>query len=120
VPVVTYLEPASGGVAVEPARQYVGGRSSGSAQVTLSAPPETGYYRRYVAEHRYLAVLPTSLLDGLYRLHPWLPIVAIDAVLAGGIALLGLGVLRGRRVRLRRRQSRHDRSLLGRIRRRFR
>lgn len=117
VPVVAYVEPASEGVAVAPQRVRVDGRSERTVGVTLSAPDRTGYYRRYVAEHRYLAVLPAPVLDALYRGHPWLPILAIDALLAGGMAVLGWALLGGRRVRLRQRETRHRRSLLARIRR---
>jgi signal peptidase len=111
VPVVAYVRPASEGISVAPERVYVDGRGEAAVDVTLSAPEETGYYRRFVAEHRYLAVLPTSVVDSLYTVHPWLPILVIDAVLAGGMAALGLVVLGGRRVRMRERESRHDRSL---------
>ncbi|MDZ7745799.1 MAG: signal peptidase I [Halobacteriales archaeon] len=115
VPVVAYVQPASEGVSVTPERVFVDGRDEATVDVTLSAPAETGYYRRFVTEHRYLAVLPTSVIDSLHAVHPWLPILAIDTVLAGGIAVLGLVVLGGRRVRVRRRESRHDRSLWGRV-----
>ena len=69
--------------------------------MTLHAPPETGYYRRYLVEHRYLAVLPQSVIDALYALHPWAPIVAINALLAVpfyvvGIKLVGRGRIRER------------------------
>ena len=110
VPVVTYLEPGSGGVSVTPDRVRVPGRSEATVEMTLSAPAETGYYRRFVTEYRYLALLPGPMIDALYRLHPWLPILVIDAVLAGGVALMGMFVLGGRRVRVRNRDSRHSRS----------
>ncbi|MGB9964497.1 signal peptidase I [Halobacterium hubeiense] len=114
VPVVAYVQPASEGVAVAPERVRVPGRGEAAVDLTLSAPEETGYYRRFVTEHRYLAVLPVSVIDSLHGVHPWLPIAVIDALLAGGMAVLGLGVLGGRRVRVRDRESRHDRSLVGR------
>jgi signal peptidase len=117
VPVVAYVEPGSDGVAIEPERVRVGGRSEVTVEMTLSAPPETGYYRRFVTEHRYLAVLPMPVIDTLYDVHPWLPIVAINAGLAGVVALLGLVLLGGRRVRVRNRSSRHNRSIWGRLRR---
>jgi signal peptidase len=110
VPVVAYLEPGSEGVAVSPNRVRVAGRSEATVEMTLSAPSETGYYRRFVTEYRYLALLPGSMIDALYRLHPWLPILVIDAALAGCVALMGLAVLGGRRVRVRDRESRHGRS----------
>jgi len=114
LPVVAYVQPASDGVAVSPERVRVPGRGQAAVDLTLSAPEETGYYRRFLSEHRYLAVLPTPVIDSLYAVHPWLPIVVIDALLAGGVALLGMGLLGGRRVRVRGRESRHSRSLLGR------
>jgi len=120
VPVVAYLEPASEGVAVQPDRLRVGARGTAAADLTLSAPEDTGYYRRYVTEHRYLAVLPVAVLDALHGVHPWLPVVAVDGLLASAVAVLGLGLLRGRRVRVRRRESRHGRSLWARLRRRLR
>ncbi|MGB9986587.1 S26 family signal peptidase [Salarchaeum japonicum] len=115
IPVVAYVEPASNGVSISQERLYVDGRSTARTNVTLSAPPDTGYYRRFVTEHRYLAVLPGSVIDGLHDVHPWLPIVVIDALLGGGLYLIGYVLLRGRRVRLRTRESRHDRSLFDRM-----
>jgi signal peptidase len=99
VPVVTYLEPGSEGVAVEPGSVTVGPRSVANATATLSAPPETGLYRRFVTEHRYLALLPRAHIDALYRVHPWLPIVAVDALVGvpfyvASVALLGRGRVR--------------------------
>ena len=101
VPVVAYLEPASDGVDATPEQVRVPPRSVANATLTLQAPPETGAYRRYVVEHRYLAVLPTSTIDALYRVHPWAPIVVIDALLGvpfyvGSVALLGRGRVRRR------------------------
>lgn len=101
VPVVVYLTPESEGVAADPDRLRVPGRSSVNATLTLSAPPETGFYRRYVGEHRYLAVLPTPVIDACFRIHPWLPILVIDAVIGVpfylfGISLVGTGRLRPR------------------------
>ncbi|WP_435116048.1 signal peptidase I [Halolamina sp. C58] len=110
VPVVAYLEPGSEGIAVSPDRVRVAGRGEATVEMTLSAPDRTGYYRRFVTEHRYLAVLPGPVIDALYDAHPWLPIVVIDAGLAGFVALLGLALLGGRRVRVRDRSSRHSRS----------
>jgi len=115
IPLYAYVEPASEGVRVSPERVRVGGRDSATVDVTLTAPDETGYYRRFVTEHRYLAVLPHSVIETLYGTHPWLPILAIDAVLAGGVALLGVVLLGERRVRVRSRESRHSRSLWHRL-----
>jgi signal peptidase len=102
LPTVSYVEPASEGVAVEPGRVAVGPRSVVNVSVTLRAPPETGYYRRFVVEHRYLAILPTSVVDTLYRLHPWLPVIATDLLLGVpfylfGVSLVGAGNVKARR-----------------------
>ncbi len=107
VPTHVYLEAASDGVSIEPSQLYVGGRVTETTTLTLRAPSETGYYRRFVAEHRYLAVLPEPLISTLYDLHPWAPIVVIDGLLAGLIYGIGKTVLRGRRVRLRGRSRSH-------------
>jgi signal peptidase len=116
VPVYAYVEPGSEGVAVEPRRVAVGSRGSATTTLTLSAPPETGYYRRYVVERRYLALLPASVVDALYRVHPWLPIVAIDALLGGAMYLLGTALVGSGRVRSR---SRGGRSAIRRAMNRF-
>jgi signal peptidase len=101
VPVRVYLEPASEGVSVDPGRVRVSSGETVRADVRLSAPPETGYYRRYLVEHRYLAVLPASVTDALYEFHPWAPLLVVDAVVGGTFLLLGTLPLGGRRMRSR-------------------
>jgi signal peptidase len=101
VPVYAYLEPGSEGVTVAPRRVRVAGGETVETTVTLRAPPETGYYRRYVVEHRYLAVLPASTIDALYRVHPWAPILAVDALLGAPFYLAGARLLGSGRVRSR-------------------
>ncbi len=118
LPVVTYLEPASDGVDVDPQELYVEGKSVVNATVTLHAPPETGYYRRFVVEHRYLAVLPQPVIRGLYQIHPWAPIVSIDALIAVPFYLVGVALVGGGRIRDRSRDS--ERSISSRIRRSLR
>ncbi|MFC7069033.1 signal peptidase I [Halobaculum lipolyticum] len=116
VPVHAYVRPASEGVSVSPSHVFVPGRGEARVSLTLSAPDETGYYRRYAVEHRYLAVLPEPLLRDLSLVHPWLPILAIDALLGGTLYGLGLLLVDGERVRRRRtRDSRHERSTLARL-----
>ena len=105
VPTISYLEPATEGVSVAPRAIRVGPRSATNATVTLSAPPETGYYRRFVTEHRYLAVLPRPAIDWLHGVHPWLPLVVIDGLLWGGFYLLGTTLAGTGRVRNRRREG---------------
>lgn len=101
MPVVVFLEPGGEGIDVEPRELHVPGNQVANATVTLHAPPETGFYRRYLVEHRYLAVLPRDTIRALYLVHPWLPVVVIDALLGAGfattgVALVGLGRVRTR------------------------
>jgi len=105
VPVVTYLEPGSEGVDVQPRELRVEPHSIENTTLTLSAPPETGAYRRYVVEHRYLALLPPSTIRTLYGIHPWLPVVAIDALVVVPFYLLGVRLLGTGRLRSRSRDS---------------
>jgi signal peptidase len=106
VPVYVYVTPASPGVEVSPQRLAVGNRGEASTTVTLTAPPETGYYRLFVVEHRYLAVLPPGVIDELYGVHPWAPLVAINGLLGGAITGTGVVLLRGEPARIRSRESR--------------
>jgi len=106
VPVYVYVTPSSPGVEVSDERLVVGSRGEASTTVTLSAPGETGYYRMFVAEHRYLAILPVSVVDELYAIHPWVPLVVIDGLLGGGLLGVGLLLLGGEPARIRSRESR--------------
>ena len=115
VPVYAYVTPASPGVDVDPQRLSVGSRGEASTTVTLSAPDETGYYRLFVVEHRYLAVLPPGIVDELYGVHPWAPLVAINGLLGGGIVGIGLLLLRGEPARIRSRGSRERPPLYKRL-----
>ena len=115
VPVHVYFD-SSDGVAVDSEYVYVGSRGEATVDLTLTAPPETGYYRFFLTEHRYLAVLPAPVVDALYRVHPWLPIVVIDALLGGTMYLVGMTVVGTGRVRSR---SRDGPSALRRLANRF-
>jgi signal peptidase len=101
LPVVTFFESGSDSVAVEPSEVHVDPRSSVNATLTLSAPPESGYYRLFVVQHRYLGILPASTIRTLYRVHHWLPVVVIDALLGIGFYLLGMALVGTGRVRSR-------------------
>jgi len=115
LPVVTYFEPASDGINVHPRRKQTAPRSSTSVMLTLSAPPENGLYRRFLVEHRYFAILPSGVIHELYTLHPWAPIVAIDALIGVPFYLVGVALAGGGRLRDRSRDR--DHSLTARLRR---
>jgi signal peptidase len=118
IPVVVYLNPVSEGVDVQPRRAKIGGGDRINATVTLQAPPEIGYYRRYITEHRYLAILPAPLIDALYRIHPWAPIVVTDALI--GIPFYFVGVRALGTGRIGKRSRSRDPPALVRVRRAFR
>lgn len=93
LPVVVILEPASEGLEVNPDTLYVAPTSVSETIVELHAPAETGYYRRYLVEHRYLAILPRELIVSLYQIHAWLPILVIDVLVGVGFVGIGLALL---------------------------
>lgn len=95
LPVVSFLEPSSPGVELDRQRFYLGANETGNATLTLHAPPETGLYHRSVTEHRYIVVLPPSVIDGLYEVHPWLPYLAVDTVVGTLLVALGLALSGG-------------------------
>lgn len=91
VPVVTYLD-AGDGVALDRESVGVDGREAVDIRAELAAPEMSGQYERSVTEWRYLYVLPRPVLDDLYGIHPWLPLLAILGPLGTGAWLLGRGV----------------------------
>jgi signal peptidase len=90
LPTRYYLVPASDGVRIpgESAAGVVPPGETASVAVRLSAPPDIGYYRRYVAEHRYPLALPRPVVDALYALNPLAPVVVLDTILAAPFALV--------------------------------
>jgi signal peptidase len=104
IPMAVFLEPGSDGISVTESELVVPARGEAGTNITLSAPPETGYYRRYLVTHRYLHVLPFPVLRALYGVHPWLPVVAIDALLGGAFYLVGRVLVGSGRIRTRDRE----------------
>jgi len=101
VPVYVFFEEGSENVDIEPERFRVGGTDQENGTLTLTAPPETGAYRYFLTEYRYLALLPQSHVESLYAIHPWVPIVVIDALIGApfyvvGVTLVGTGRVRRR------------------------
>ncbi|MFW6153505.1 MAG: signal peptidase I [Halobacteriota archaeon] len=110
IPVHAYIEPASDGVAVDPEYAYVPARSENEVTVTFTMPDETGLMRMFVVEHRYLAVLPKGVIDILYAAHPWFPLIAINAILGGGVYVVGRLLVGDPSTRIRTRDRRRHRS----------
>lgn len=105
LPVVVYLEPGSSNTELKEDELYIESGEVKTTTAELQAPKETGYYRYYVIQHRYFALLPQSTIRALYDLHPWLPIAAIDALIGIPFYLLGMALVDTGRVRARSRDS---------------
>ena len=103
VPTVVFLEATGERIDTQPRQFTIDGRSTATTEVTISAPEETGRYRAFVQQYRYLQVLPTPVIEELYRVHPWAPIAVIDAMVAVPFYLFGLWVLGSGRLRERER-----------------
>jgi signal peptidase len=108
-PVSVFMDPGGPGAEPVESRYVLEPGERVEATVQVSAPEETGYYVRTVREHRYLGVLPLPVVAWLHGVHPWLPILVIDAVLAGAAGLLTLAVLGRTQIRMRRRSRRTER-----------
>jgi signal peptidase len=102
VPVSVFTETSDGAV-LRPQTYRLGAGERAEGTLSLSAPPETGYYRRFVTEHWYPGILPHGTLRGLYRVHPWLPVLVIDLLVGAGFggAAMGLVGLGRQRIRSR-------------------
>lgn len=108
LPTVSHFEAGSEGISTDPDRVALARNETRNATVTFEAPAEPGYYVRSMTEHRYLAIIPPSVIDTLYDAHPWAPYVAINAVIVTPLVLLWL--LAGPRTALRPRDRSRDRA----------
>jgi signal peptidase len=77
-----------------------------NVSASLAVPDSIGHHRFYVVEHWYIPVLPESVTRALYSQHPWLPVLVIDALVAGPYYLVGRWFLPNRSPRRRRTQNR--------------
>ncbi|TYL40324.1 signal peptidase I [Natronococcus pandeyae] len=109
LPVVTIVEPASDGVAVDE-RETLHHGESANVTVSYTAPPETGYYLRSFTEHSYFAVLPAPIIAALHAIHPWLAMTAVATALAGLLVVPFALLVGAREIRTR---SRHRSDATG-------
>ena len=117
VPSVSFLKPVNSGITVERHEVRLQPGEQSEVTVTLQAPEETGFYRYYLTEYRYMNVLPADILFKLYQIHPWIPILIIDGCLGIPFYLLGSVLLDNSRIRTRSRER--PRSLIYRVMERF-
>jgi signal peptidase len=101
LPVYAFYSPASENVETDPGPIRMDRGAQYNVTITLQAPPETGFYPQYIQEYRYFAVLPEAVIVGLYRLHPWLPILAVSLTMGGAVLLLGFAIAGTEPVRIR-------------------
>ncbi|ADD07285.1 peptidase S26 domain protein (plasmid) [Natrialba magadii ATCC 43099] len=118
LPIVVTREPGHETVNANPEWQTISPRSSDAATVTAVAPAETGEYTRHVEEHRYLLVLPPTLLVWLHSLHPLVAIAAVNGVIVGITVALMIALFGTTDLRLR--NPGGSLPLLTRLRRKFR
>jgi signal peptidase len=114
--VVAFLEPTGPRIALDRREVVVGPGGTATVTVTLTAPRENGYYRQGVVEHRYLAVLPVGVLGALYAVHPWLGVLAIDALVLAPFLVVAAILARRAPVPGRDRRRGRDWPFVGRIR----
>jgi signal peptidase len=104
LPAMVYLEPAGPGVTTPEGYTYVPRQTTINSTVRLQAPNETGTYLRFVREHRYLVVLPPSLINAAHAVHPLVAIALINVTVAAVVILVSLGAVGTGRLRLRSRR----------------
>lgn len=101
LPTYVVLDPQTPGIDVRPRELLLAPGERRTVTVTLTAPRTIGHHREVLVDHRYLAVLPVPLLERLSAVHPWVPVVVIDAVAAGATLGVGYWLLGRRTARLR-------------------
>lgn len=115
-PAVVVFEESSENIDIENERLTLPRQSTAETNLTLTAPAETGNYQLLLAEHRYLGVLPPSVLLSLHDIHPWLPILALNLLVGIPFYLFGIWFIgTGRTVP----ETRETPSLLARLRAKF-
>ncbi|MFC7072313.1 signal peptidase I [Halovenus rubra] len=114
---VVALEPAGDNIKTDSKSMTISGRGTENVSVAITAPPNTGFYQSYLKEHRYIHTLPKSMILSLYDIHPWLPILVINAEIGIPFYLLGRTIMGTGSTRFEQRTgpSRFDR-LVGRLR----
>lgn len=93
IPVMVFLEPASAGVEITEGQYVVGRMTTEETEVIMHAPEETGPHLRMVQEHRYLMVLPPSLIAALHNIHPFAALAGINLFVVTIVTLLTVGTL---------------------------
>lgn len=112
LPLRVFLEPTSEGIEVSDRRFSLGRGESHEQLLRTSAPEEIGLYQRSVTEYRYFTVLPIPVIDALHEIHPAVALLAVDLVIGGVVAMVGIAVVGTGSLRIRER-SREGSGLFG-------
>jgi signal peptidase len=113
VATVVVLEPEGENITVEPNRLTVPGGETANASISISTPPETGYFQYFLTEHRYLQLLPASVILALHEIHPLVALLVINAEVGIPVYLLSIAAIGRGRIRSRDRNDPSRGSLLG-------
>lgn len=108
VPVISFYQPASAGVDVEPQSLQLQQGDRENVTMAITAPDDIGLYTRSFTEYRYLMVLPPALIEPLHQTHPWLPYLVINGLLGSIVIAVGLFLREGStnlRIRSRKRKQ---------------
>lgn len=117
LPMVVLIQ-GGDGVSVDRQQAFLARGEIANVSTTISVPPSIGYYQFYVLEHWYIPILPTELITALYRVHPWLPLAVINALIGVPFYILSAKLVGTGRIRVRSRKR--DLSILSRLRQVFR
>lgn len=104
IPTATFFEPKTEGIRIEPKEVHVPGFQRRNVSVVLEAPQDRGPVTRVMVEHRYLAIVPVSTIRALYEIHPWLPIIYVDAIFGIGFEALAFVLIGTGKQRVRSRE----------------
>ncbi|MFB6103924.1 MAG: S26 family signal peptidase [Halobacteriaceae archaeon] len=109
VPTYVVFTTDNEGVSVPQDPVLLGPRDRATVPITLTAPTEPGRYWRTVTHHRYLAVLPPSVVMAAHTIHPWLAIAAVDVTIVAGFLVAGHLLVGRGRIRVTERRTNGDR-----------
>jgi signal peptidase len=96
LPTTVFLTAGSDALSVDTPSVFVPAGETRTVDFTVTAPAERGYYRYFLVEHRYPALLPGALLGWLHGLHPWAPSAALSLLAGTAYVLVALPFLRSR------------------------
>ncbi|MFC6953354.1 signal peptidase I [Halorubellus litoreus] len=101
----TILEPKSDRIRIEPTSVSVGPGATETVSIRVLPGRSGDTQYRWFGQHRYLTVLPPSVIRVLFSLHPLAPVVVIDTLVGGSFYLLGISLVGSGRVRNRSRRA---------------